>query len=96
MVFILERGYTVTPHMGLTKETMFQLTDEPSNMTIPKDGAITVTSKWARWRLKSPVSRLFTEPFIQAQIKENFKAPRHWTLWGECTGEFSAQRTTFA
>ena len=27
-----------------------------------------------KWRLKSPVSRLFTQPFIQAQIKENIKA----------------------
>ena len=42
---------------------------------------ITVTSKWARWRLKSTASRLFTQPYIQAQIKENIKAPRHWPLW---------------
>ena len=48
---------------------------------------ITMTSKWARWRLKSPVSRLFTQPFIQAQIKENIKAPRHWPLWGEFTDD---------
>ena len=32
--------------------------------------AITMTSQWARWRLKSPASRLFIQPFIQAQIKE--------------------------
>ena len=32
---------------------------------------ITVTSQWARWRLKPPASRLFTQSFIQAQIKEN-------------------------
>ena len=36
--------------------------------------------------LKSPASRLFTQPFIQAQIKENIKAPRHWPLWGESIG----------
>ena len=30
---------------------------------------ITVTSWWAWWRLKSPALRLFTQPFIQAQIK---------------------------
>ena len=47
---------------------------------------ITVTSQWARWRLKSPASRLFTQPFIHARIKENIKAPRHWTLCGEFTG----------
>ena len=34
-------------------------------------------------RLKSPASRVFTQPFIQAQIKENIKAPRHWPfVWG--------------
>ena len=48
---------------------------------------ITMTSWWARWLLKSPVSRLFTQPFIQAQIKENIKAPRHWPLWGEFTDD---------
>ena len=38
---------------------------------------ITMTS---RWRLKLPASRLFTQAFIQAQIKENIKAPRHGPL----------------
>ena len=33
-----------------------------------------------RWRLKSPASRLFTQAFIQVQIKENIKDPRHWPL----------------
>ena len=45
--------------------------------------SITMTSWWARWRLKSPASRLFTRPFIRAQIKVNVKAPRHWPL---CVG----------
>ena len=40
---------------------------------------ITLTSYWPRWHLKSPASRLFTQPFIETQIKENIKAPRHWT-----------------
>ena len=48
---------------------------------------ITVTSKWARQRLKSPASRLFTQPFIQAQIKGDIKALRHWPLWGEFSGD---------
>ena len=30
---------------------------------------------------------MFTQPFIQAQIKENIKAPRHWPLCGEVTGD---------
>ena len=41
-----------------------------------------------RWRLKSPASRLFTQPFIQAQIKETIKL--HVT--GLCEGEFTGDR----
>ena len=54
---------------------------------------IIVPSKWARWRLKSPASRLFTHPFIQAQMKENIKAPRNWPLWGKFTGDRWISRT---
>ena len=36
---------------------------------------------------QSPASQLFTQLFIQAQIKENIKVPRHWPLWGEFTGD---------
>ena len=32
---------------------------------------ITVTSFWVRWHFKSPASRLFAQPFIQAQTTEN-------------------------
>ena len=49
--------------------------------------AITVTLISARCRLKSPQSRLFSQPFVLAQIKENIKAPRQRPLWGESTGE---------
>ena len=55
--------------------------------------SVTMTSQWARWRLKSPAPRLFTQPFIQAQIKDNIKAPRHWPLCGEFTGDRSIPRT---
>ena len=44
-------------------------------------------SQWVRWRLKSPASPLFVQPFIQAHIKENIKAPRHWPLCGEFAGD---------
>ena len=59
---------------------------------------ITLTSLEPRWRLKSPASRLFTQTFIQTQIKENIKASRHWPLCGEFTGtgEFPAQRASYA
>ena len=49
------------------------------------NGIITVPSQWARWHLKSPASRLFAQPFVQVQIKENIKALRHWPLWREST-----------
>ena len=31
--------------------------------------------------------------FVQAQIKENIKAPRHWPLWGEFTSDRWIPRT---
>ena len=46
-----------------------------------------VSLQWRHWRLKSPASRFFTQPFIQAQMKENIKALRHWPLCGEFTGD---------
>ena len=59
---------------------------------------ITVTLLWAQWRLKSPASRLFAQPFVRAQIKENIKAPRHWTLWGKTIGDrwITSQRASEA
>ena len=47
----------------------------------------------ARWRFKSPASQLFTQQFIQEQIKESIKAPRHWPLCGEFTDDRWIPRT---
>ena len=52
-----------------------------------------MTSKWPCWRLKSPASRLFNQSFIQALIKVNIKAPRHWPLCGKFTGDRWISRT---
>ena len=30
---------------------------------------------------------IVAQPFVQAQLKENIKAPGHWPLWGESTGD---------
>ena len=38
-------------------------------------------------------SPLLTKPFIQTHIKENIKAPRHWPLCGEFTGDRWIPRT---
>ena len=45
------------------------------------------------WCLKWPTSPLFTQVLVQAQIKENIKAPRHWPLRGEFTGDRWIPRT---
>ena len=42
---------------------------------------ITMTSEEAWGRLKTLSSLLFTQPIVQAQIKESIKAPRHRPLW---------------
>ena len=52
---------------------------------IAKNTFNTVMSSWARWGLKSIAYPLFAQLLVQAQIKENIKAPRHWPLWGEFT-----------
>ena len=57
------------------------------------DQHITMTSYWPRWRLNSPASRLFTQAFIQVQIKENTKASCHWPLCGVFTGDRWIPRT---
>ena len=49
-------------------------------LTVYGINVITMTSWWPRWRLKSPASRLFTQSFIQTQIKENIR------VTGLCVG----------
>ena len=45
--------------------------------------SITLTSLWPRWRLKSPASRLFTQPFIQTQIKKKHRSSASLAfVWG--------------
>ena len=38
-------------------------------------------------RLKSLTSGLFAQSLVQVRINENTKAPRHWPLLGESTGD---------
>ena len=40
--------------------------------------------------ISAMVFRLFTQPFVRAQLNENIKAPRHWSL----SGEFPTQRAS--
>ena len=55
--------------------TPFWPTERPSHLVPLK-----WRHNWARWRPKLWASPLFTQPFIQAQTKENINAPRHWHL----------------
>ena len=36
---------------------------------------------------KIGASRLFAQQFVGAQIKENIRAPRHWSWWRKCIGD---------
>ena len=67
--------------------------DAEKKASYRNNNIITVTSQWARLCFKSPASPLFTQPFIQAQIKENIKAPRHLPLCKEFTGDRWIPRT---
>ena len=59
---------------------------------------ITVTSQWVRWRLKSPASRLFTQPFVQGRSKKTSKLRVTGLCGGNSpvTGEFPAQMASNA
>ena len=59
---------------------------------------ITVTLLWVRWCLKSPALLLFTQPFIQAQIKKKSKLRVTGLCVGDSmvTGEFPAQMASNA
>ena len=39
------------------------------------------------------VSQITVVSIVQAQANENIKAPRHWPLWGEFTGDWWVPRT---
>ena len=42
---------------------------------------------------QSLASRLFTQPFVRSQIKENIKAPGHWPSWRDFTHDRWIPRT---
>ena len=50
-------------------------------------------TKWNFRRNWIAMNRSLLKPFIQAQIEENIKAPRHWPLYGEFTDDRWIPRT---
>ena len=60
-----------------------------SNFEVDIRQHCTFSLQWShneRTRLKPLAFRLFTQLFVQVQINENIKAPRHWSL-GKFTGD---------
>ena len=97
-VLSLSRFYKsgASPNLGKTQNLYLRVLESAPTNSNSRSVFITVTQLWTRWRLKSPASRLFTQAFIQAQIKENMKL----RVTGLCTwnspvtGEFPAQRAS--
>ena len=56
--------------------SIYDWTDQPIKIAQYGDVIVSAMSS------QTPASRLFAQPFVQVQIKENAKAPRHWPLWG--------------
>ena len=63
---------------------MLEITYNTTRLGVVSIRAFQFALQWHRnkrqSRPKSPASR-----FVQVQIKESIKAPRHWLLWGEFT-----------
>ena len=100
-------GMTVLASMGIVLTCLFLVFNIRyrrakwvSKMQTLEWRHITVTSWWARWRLKSPASRSFTQRFIRAQINRSKKILK-LRVTGLCaeispvTGEFPAQMASY-
>ena len=81
-------------HYGVALKRRQAITYTKANES-PVTGGIFRHSKegTSSYLIKEPASRLFTQPFIQAQIKENITAPRPWSLCGKFTGDQWIPRT---
>ena len=82
------QGQVITSHRYCTSSHIKDAFDKKILSYLPSKSpmAITITSHWVWERPKSPASRSFAQPFVQAHINENIKAPGHWPLYGEFTG----------
>ena len=103
-------GISVTILLQMSRSPIFNPTNHDTRGAIVKKllfsymasdwlaTVITVTTLWVWWRLKSPASRLFSQSFIQVQIKETLKL----RVTGLCdgnspvTGELPSQRSSNA
>ena len=69
-----------------------------SSFTIPKYCVIMHYNDITMGSIASQITSLTIvySAIIRAQIKENIKAPRHWPLRGEFTGEFPTKMACYA
>ena len=91
-----KRTLSVILFYNLILSAKSQLTYAQEYTTRPKVNRFSAL----RWRRNEhggvsnhQLSPLFTQPFIRVQIKVNIKAPRHWPLCGEFTGDRWIPRT---
>ena len=54
---------------------------------------IMTTLQWARWRLKSPASRLFTQLFSSGADQRKHQSSASWPSWWDFTGDRWFPRT---
>ena len=73
--------YMMTPGLYLAYFWLFSLR------------SVTFSSQWRHNERDGVSNRQPHECLFKAQIKENIKAPRHWPLWGEFTGDRWIPRT---
>ena len=66
------RRHGFSHHRGLNSD-MRHNNESPYYWLFNSERPPVTVGFWARWRLKSPASRLFAHPFVQVQIKETIK-----------------------
>ena len=78
---------SMTPAINLYLQTICLDTSEIAHGQISFTHNRTGTVRFTRYIMDHSfvtvtlAPRLFTQTFVQLQIKENIKAPRHWPLW---------------
>ena len=95
LIYVNERNPFDMQHSALWNFDIQKLENLYTTFLYTNSIAVVKVLQWPiQWRLngrdgasnhQSHACCLFTQPFIQAQIKENIKVPRHWPLWGELT-----------
>ena len=73
-------SYSLSTSIGLDNRLTLYIGDKPLSLQWRHNEHDGVSNH-------QPRDCLLNRLFRQAQMKENVKAPRHWPLWGEFTGD---------